>query len=83
MLSNSSKDLMVALGFSLVALLLAAYFDANESFIEWSAQYEEIELDELPIAAAAIALAMAWFSWRRWRDLTLAQHALKQRLIEI
>lgn len=81
--SRTSKDLIVALVCSFVALSLAAYFDINESYIEWAEEYEEYELDELPVAAAAFAISFGWFSWRRWAELRLAQRTLEVKLQEI
>lgn len=82
-MTNSSKDLVIALISSLLALILAVTFDANERFIEWAEAYEHLEIDELPVAATALAIGFAWFSWRRWQDLLKIELTLKQRVKEI
>jgi len=36
----------------------------------------------LPLTIAALALSLAWFAWRRWRQLQLTQKELEQTLTE-
>ncbi|NJD33976.1 MAG: hypothetical protein FIA96_03930 [Betaproteobacteria bacterium] len=32
-------------------------------------QFERLQLDELPLALLALSLGLAWFAWRRWREM--------------
>ncbi|MEO0824585.1 MAG: GGDEF domain-containing protein [Cyanobacteria bacterium J06639_16] len=59
-------ELAVVLAVSISFYLIASVLDLNERWIDWSAQYEQYELDELPLGFGIIAVAFAWFSWRRW-----------------
>lgn len=81
--TRQRKDLAISIGVSLLALMLAAFFDANERFIAWAEQYEHLELDELPMAASIFAAALAWFAWRRWRETVEAQAVLQEKLSTI
>lgn len=63
------RDTLVAC-FLVIGVYLAAWrWNLAESLNTMTASYESIQLDELPLALFAAALALAWFSWRRMRDL--------------
>jgi signal transduction histidine kinase len=40
-------------------------------------QFERLQLDELPLALLTLSLGLAWFAWRRWREML---RELEQRL---
>ena len=47
--------------------ILASTLDFSEKWVDWSAEYEHFEIDELPLGFGFASLALAWFSWRRCR----------------
>ena len=54
-----------------VAFYLGAWhWDLAEHIAMLAANYEFIQLDELPLVLLAVAIAATWFSRRRMRDLT-------------
>ncbi|MEM8642416.1 MAG: sensor domain-containing diguanylate cyclase [Cyanobacteria bacterium P01_G01_bin.54] len=60
----------------IVVYSIAATFDINEKWIEWSEKYEQWEIDELPFGLSVFAFAMVWFAWRRLQDLKKINRAL-------
>lgn len=46
--------------------------------------FERIQLDELPLALLTLSLGLAWFAWRRWREMRieLGQRRVVERLLE-
>lgn len=59
-------DMAIAVLLFAVAFLIAQAFDLAEAWDAWVADHENWELDELPLALSMAALALLWFSWRRW-----------------
>jgi signal transduction histidine kinase len=51
--------------------------ELNERVLAWTRPWEQYQLDELPGVLLALALALAWYSWRRVRE---ARSALRQRI---
>ncbi|HUF20925.1 MAG TPA: histidine kinase [Burkholderiales bacterium] len=80
------QDLAVVALVTLVTFLVSSIMELNELLESWTQPYEAYQLDELPVTFLAMAVALAWFSWRRSRqaveqlDLRLrAQEALIRR----
>ena len=78
------------------ALLLAAltlgFFGAavalelSEDVARFAGDYERWQLDELPLTLLVLSLGLAWFGWRRLRELRAAESAaaeLSRRLIAL
>lgn len=61
-------DLAFVALFVLIGFVLAGVFQLFEGFAHWSAQHEELEADELVVAAVASIFGMAIYSLRRYRD---------------
>jgi PAS domain S-box-containing protein len=60
-------------------------FELNERLVRAMLPLETWQIDELPITILALALAMAWFSWRRSRQARLElglRLAAQQALVE-
>lgn len=59
----------------LVALLPVATFvigagtEFSEQLMTGAQRFERLQLDELPLALVAFSLGLAWFAWRRWREM--------------
>jgi len=79
-------DLMVVAAVTLGTFAVSAALELREWLTEATRPLEHYQIDELPLTFGALALALAWFSWRRWRhaeeELRLrvaAQEALVER----
>ena len=82
-------DLLVVVGVTLGTFTLSAGLELREWLTEITRPLERYQIDELPLTFGALALSLAWFSWRRWRhaeeELRLrmaAQQALAEREAE-
>lgn len=51
-----------------VAVFLSIHFELSEALLAWTRPWERYQLDELPGVLLFLALALAWFSWRRMRE---------------
>lgn len=71
------RDLVAVIVLTVLAYLLAAQFELRELFTELSEPLERYQLDELPFVVGTLAIALAWFAWRRWRH---ADEELQLRL---
>jgi glucose-6-phosphate-specific signal transduction histidine kinase len=57
---------------------LAAHLDLSERLALWASGYEQWQLDEIPLTLLTLSVGLAWFAWRRWRDLDVALKAREQ-----
>lgn len=78
------RDAAVVVAVTLATAFLGIYFEASERLFEATRGYEHLQLDELPAAILALALALMWFAWRRQRELSdeLARRLEVERQIE-
>ena len=67
--SRSLRDLAAVVLFTAAAFWIAAWLELNERINRWTASGEFWQADELRTTLLALALALGWFSWRRWREL--------------
>lgn len=67
--SRARQDLLKAIIFVLLIYLITWEFDIAEKLAVFTARYESIQLDELPIAMLMTALAGIWFSRRRMHEI--------------
>ena len=58
-------DVFVVLGITLVVAFLAMQFQWNEVLFSRTRRWEWAQLDELPVVLFALAMSLAWMSWRR------------------
>ncbi|SAK73401.1 two-component hybrid sensor and regulator [Caballeronia catudaia] len=70
------RDLACVLGATIVAGALFARFDFSELAYRWTRSAERFQLDELPPTLVVLALGLAWFAWRRYRE---AQSEVQRR----
>ena len=56
-----------------IALVAVDFF---EWIFEFTRDHEDLELDEWIAAVPALALAGAWFSWRRWQQIAATEREL-------
>lgn len=59
---------LIALATGAVAVA-CAQFDFSEQILHWTAPLEHYQIDELPIVLLFLACALAWFAWRRTREM--------------
>ncbi len=67
-LTSKTNDIILVGCIVALALALSLSLELAERWNEWVVAHEEYELDELPIALAISAFALAWFAARRWRE---------------
>lgn len=65
---DARRDLLViAAGVALFAAASVA-FEFSEAMLRWTRPWERYQLDELPGILLVLAVALAWFAWRRMRE---------------
>jgi PAS domain S-box-containing protein len=78
-------DIAIVAAITIGTFALSVLFELNERLVKFFVPLEAYQVDELPITILALALAMAWFSWRRSRharqELSL-RLAAQQALVE-
>jgi signal transduction histidine kinase len=67
--------LVVALATALMAIL-CMQFDFSEVLRRWTAPWERLQLDELPVVLLVLAAGLVWFAARRYNE---AGHELRRR----
>jgi signal transduction histidine kinase len=75
--SASRRDLLLVGGSAALFWVLSAVFELNERMLAWTRPWERYQLDELPGVLLFLALALAWFAWRRVRE---AREQLRRRV---
>ena len=80
------RDLALVTVLTIATFVLSSVFELREWLTDLTRPLERYQVDELPLSFAVLALSLAWFSWRRWRqsqsELRLrvaAQQALVER----
>lgn len=71
------RDLAWVLAVTAAAGVLGAVFDFSERAYRFTRGMERFQLDELPGALFMLAIGLAWFAWRRYRE---ARQELGRRL---
>ncbi len=62
------RDLIGVVIAVLLASVLFAAIELNESLFELTRRWEKLQVDELPAILFVLATCLAWFSWRRYRE---------------
>lgn len=75
--SKPAADLVLIVLLSIATFLIGVYTEFSESLMATAQQFERVQLDELPLALLTLSLGLAWFAWRRWREML---RELEQRL---
>ena len=76
------RDLLVVVAVTVAVFVLSSALELRERITELTRPLESYQLDELPLTVAALALSLAWFAWRRWRQLQHTQKELAETLTE-
>lgn len=61
-------DAAAVIALTALSVLLAARFQLSETLYQLSRHWEYVQLDEWPIGLLALAVGLAWLSWRRNRQ---------------
>lgn len=75
--SKPASDLVLIVLLSIATFLIGVDTEFSESLVATAQQFERLQLDELPLALLTLSLGLAWFAWRRWREML---RELEQRL---
>ena len=70
------RDLFVVGAVTLLTFALSGAFQLNERIESLTGPHEAYQVDELPLTVLAMAMGLAWFSWRRSRQV-MEQVALR------
>lgn len=70
------RDLVVVCAVTALTFVLSSQFELNEWIETLTVPHERYQIDELPLTILAMAVALAWFSWRRSRQ-TVEQVTLR------
>ena len=70
------RDLFVVGAVTLLTFVLSSAIQLNEWIESLTGPHEAYQVDELPLTVLALAMGLAWFSWRRSRQV-MEQVALR------
>ena len=73
-------DLACVVLLTVIVAALCVTFDVSELAYRWTRRAERFQLDELPATLLMLALGLAWFAWRRWRELQ--RELVRRRALE-
>lgn len=76
---SALRDGVIGLAIVVVASGVAIVFDLAETWIKFAREYEKYRLEELPIFMTVLAVVLAWYSFRRWRE-TIMTSTVRHRL---
>jgi PAS domain S-box-containing protein len=78
-----ARDLIIVIIVTAFTFVASATFELREWLTDFTRPLEPYQIDELPLTFAALLLALAWFSWRRWRqsDIELRLRVAAQRAL--
>jgi two-component system, NarL family, sensor histidine kinase UhpB len=62
------RDLACVLAATVLAAAVCMRFDVGELTYSLTRRFERFQLDELPPTLVVLALGLAWFAWRRYRE---------------
>ena len=69
--STAFNDLIIVAGVAILTYVVACSVDLFELVANWLKPHEPVQLDELLMVMAILAVALGLFSIRRWRELRL------------
>lgn len=62
------RDLACVVALTLLTFALGATLELGERLYRWTRGTERFQLDEMPAVLCVLAISLAWFAWRRYRD---------------
>ena len=75
--STARRDLGLVAVATAIAVFISIHVELSETVLAWTRPWERYQLDELPGVLLFVAVALAWFAWRRVRE---AQAELARRV---
>lgn len=69
MRQDAQRDAIMITVVIVIIYFVILWVNLAETLADWFAQYEDVQLDEVPFLLLLIALGMAWFSRRRMAEL--------------
>jgi two-component system, NarL family, sensor histidine kinase UhpB len=76
--SKPATDLLWIVLASIAVFAIAVFTELNEHITSIARGYERLQMDEVPLALLTFSLGLAWFAWRRWREMGVE---LRHRLV--
>ena len=62
------RDALVVLSTTLAGAAVCVYCNASELLRRWTAAWEGLQFDELPLVLLILSIGLAWFGARRYRE---------------
>ncbi len=81
--SDIVSDLALVTLVTVICGLLAVHFEWSEKLFSWTRRSEAFQLDEVAFVLLSLAIGMAWFSARRWREARRQLHGRLAVQIEL
>lgn len=83
-ISKPATELSVIVILSVATFAMGAGTEFSEQAVAIAQRFERMQLDELPLALLTLSLGLAWFAWRRWREMRieLGQRRVVELLLE-
>jgi two-component system, NarL family, sensor histidine kinase UhpB len=78
--SSVRRDLACVLAVTVFAAVLCMRLDVGELTYSLTRRFERFQLDEFPPTLVVLALGLAWFAWRRYRESQ--RELLHRRVLE-
>jgi hypothetical protein len=69
--SRSSRDLGIIFTLAIIVFAISANFDLFNKVISWVYRHDTWQLDELFTVAVCLVFAIAFYAWRRHRELVV------------
>jgi glucose-6-phosphate-specific signal transduction histidine kinase len=82
---STRRDALIIIVFAAAIGYLAGRYEINERIYAFTRHWERLQLDEWPLVVFALALGLAWFSWRRYilaRAELVARKVAEEQLAE-
>jgi len=76
--TSARQDLLLVCAGTGLFWTISVVVELNERVLEWTRPWERYQLDELPGVLLFLAVALAWYSWRRARE---ARVQLERRVV--
>lgn len=67
--TSVNRDLALVVVATIIVAVASAHFELSEAVQTWARRWERYQLDEFPGIALFAAIALAWFVWRRIREV--------------
>lgn len=65
---TARRDLLLIVAATLAIAFASMHFELSELVLGWARRWERYQVDEVPGILLFVAVALAWFAWRRVRE---------------